>query len=140
MARHEVSFDHLRAQAIAESVTAQAVFCRLLHSTARYGHESTCSTGLICQTKNFVMPSTPLPEAGCVKQRRFQGLPSAKKLDTSSQCQSGYVAAHAIAIRTETSLDFIERAQAGPLRAKAERKPPALSPIQQHTAHEDDQS
>ncbi len=43
---------------------------------------------------------------------------------TSSQA----TAAHAFVGRTETSLDFIERAQAEPLSAKADGKPPALPP------------
>ena len=38
-------------------------------------------------------------------------------------------AAHTVVGRTETSLGFIERAQAGPLSAKADGKPPALPPI-----------
>ena len=80
----------------------------------RHGRESTCSTiCLTCQTKNSAMSSTSHPEVNCLKQRRVQRLPSAKKLDKSSQCQSGYVAANLFVRRTETSRGFIERAQAG---------------------------
>ena len=87
----------------------------------RHGRESTCSTiCLACQTKNSAMSSTSHPEANCLKQRRVQRLPSSKKPDKSSQCQSGYVAANIFVRRTETSRGFIERAGRGPLSVKAD--------------------
>ena len=81
----------------------------------RHGRESACSISLTCQTTNSAMSSTPPREVSCVKQRRFQGLPSGKKLNTSIQCQSGHVAANTFVRRTG---GFIERTQAGPLSAK----------------------
>ena len=44
----------------------------------RLRRESACSISLTCRTKNSAMSSPPPPEASCVKQRGFQGLPSAK--------------------------------------------------------------
>ena len=63
-----------------------------------------------------------------MKQRRSQRLPGAKKSRTHHVNASQATAALAFVGRTETSLGFIERAQAGPLSAKADGKPPALSP------------
>ena len=64
-----------------------------------------------------------------MKHRRSQQLPSAKKAGHIQVNASQATAANTFVGRTETSLGFIGRAQAGPLSAKADGKPPALSPV-----------
>ena len=115
MARHKVGFC-TQWPACAHSMKPREISAGPLPLTRpRHGRESTCSISLTCQTTNSTMSSTPPREVSCVKQRRFQGLPSGKKLDTSIQCQSGHVASNTFVRRTD---GFIERTQAGPWSAK----------------------
>ena len=65
----------------------------------------------------------------CSRSASCERLFSARKIGRYLIEVCHQVAAHAFIGRTETSLGFIERAQAGPLSAKAGGKPLALSPI-----------